>query len=34
MTEQELDNICEQTQCDGDCVQCPIFAEYISGKEE
>ena len=34
MTEQELDNICEQTQYDGDCIQCPIFAEYISGKEE
>lgn len=34
MTEQQLDNICEQIDCDGDCIQCPIFAEYISGKED
>lgn len=34
MTEQELDNICEQTHCDVDCIQCPIFAEYISGMED
>jgi hypothetical protein len=29
MTEYELDQMCQKVTCDGNCMKCPIMAEYI-----
>ena len=34
MEEYELDNQCQHTICDCDCIHCPLFAKYMSSENE
>lgn len=35
MTEYELDRMCEKmADCDCNCMQCPLFAKYITSQNE
>ena len=35
MTEYELDKMCETfTECDGHCINCPLFAKYMESQND
>ena len=35
MTEYELDKLCERlSDCDCNCMKCPLFAKYMNEKED